>query len=413
MSKLISLEAENFKRLKAVRLEPSETGVTIIAGRNAQGKSSVLDAIQAAIGGKKVTPRRPVRDGEEKSTIVAELDDLIVRRTFTASGGTLTVTDTSGAKIGKPQQVLDRLFGALTFDPLEFARMKPSEQAEEVKRVAGLDLSELENKRDTAYQSRRDAKVLLKDRDGHLASFGSKPEKVERADTEKLSERLRDVRRREEKLAHLEANKSRHREDYDAIKGKIVRLQEELEMITAAGKEANEQIVAVKAEIEQGESADDLAKQFDSINEINSDAQRWEEYQSALRLRDEQKEVVNKFEIELKTARESIDQKIAAVELPVSDMTISDGELLLNDVPFAQASQAEQIKASVEMGIGANPELKLILVRDGSLFDTDNLQLLAEIAERHDVQVLVERVGADGDTGVIIEDGEIKSTLSG
>lgn len=64
MSKLISLEAENFKRLKAVRIEPNGNGITVISGNNANGKSSVLDAIQAAIGGKRATPEKPIRDGQ-------------------------------------------------------------------------------------------------------------------------------------------------------------------------------------------------------------------------------------------------------------------------------------------------------------------------------------------------------------
>lgn len=38
------LQVENLKRIKAVKLEPSASGLTVIGGKNGQGKTSVLDA---------------------------------------------------------------------------------------------------------------------------------------------------------------------------------------------------------------------------------------------------------------------------------------------------------------------------------------------------------------------------------
>lgn len=46
------LEIENVKRIKAVKIEPSATGLTIVGGNNNQGKTSVLDAIAWAPAGK-------------------------------------------------------------------------------------------------------------------------------------------------------------------------------------------------------------------------------------------------------------------------------------------------------------------------------------------------------------------------
>ena len=49
--KITALEAENVKRIKAVALTPSPTGLTIVGGNNNQGKTSVLDALAWALGG--------------------------------------------------------------------------------------------------------------------------------------------------------------------------------------------------------------------------------------------------------------------------------------------------------------------------------------------------------------------------
>ena len=408
MSKLISLEAENFKRLKAVRIEPNGNGITVISGNNANGKSSVLDAIQAAIGGKRATPEKPIRDGQEKGHVIAELDDMVVRRTFTESGGTLTVTMADGAKVGSPQKILDSLFGSLTFDPLAFARMKPAEQMDEVKRVAGLDLSDLERKRDAAFDKRRDAKAVLKSKEAKASVIGVCP-KAEPMDTDEIAEKLRTIRGRTEEIAYLETKKARLREDYDNMKERIVSMEAELAQIQEFGKEVNTSISALKEQSKTDSEVEaELTAKMDSLAETNAAAKKYEEYKAAKSEVDEQSKVVSDLQNELESCRKEISDRIAAVKLPISEMEFGDDGLLLNGNPFSQASQAEQIRASIEMGIGANPELRLMLVREGSLFDDEHLALLAKIAEENDVQVLIERVGTDSEVGIVIEDGEVR-----
>lgn len=63
MIKITNLELENIKRIKAVQLTPSESGLTVIGGNNGQGKTSVLDGIAWALGGDKFKPSQPQRDG--------------------------------------------------------------------------------------------------------------------------------------------------------------------------------------------------------------------------------------------------------------------------------------------------------------------------------------------------------------
>ena len=97
MSKIVQLTAENVKRLSVVEITP-KGNVIVIGGKNGQGKTSVLDAIEYALAGDPAA-KMPVRRGEEKAHVVVELDDLIVKRTFTAAGGTsLVVTNKDGVK---------------------------------------------------------------------------------------------------------------------------------------------------------------------------------------------------------------------------------------------------------------------------------------------------------------------------
>ena len=56
------LEIENIKRIKAVKVEPSPTGLTVIGGNNNQGKTSVLDSIAWALGGNRFKPSKATRE---------------------------------------------------------------------------------------------------------------------------------------------------------------------------------------------------------------------------------------------------------------------------------------------------------------------------------------------------------------
>ena len=64
--KINKLEIENVKRIKAVKVEPTASGLTVIGGKNNQGKTSVLDSIAWALGGENTA--LPKRSGKVLSS---------------------------------------------------------------------------------------------------------------------------------------------------------------------------------------------------------------------------------------------------------------------------------------------------------------------------------------------------------
>ena len=98
---------------------------------------------------------------------------------------------------------------------------------------------------------------------------------------------------------------------------------------------------------------------------------------------------------------------VAAAKFPVEGLGFGDGIVMLNGVPFDQASAAETLKVSVAIGMAANPKLRVILIRDGSLLDEDSRAQISAMAKESDYQLWIEVAGRGEATGFVIEDGQV------
>jgi recombinational DNA repair ATPase RecF len=99
--KIDRLEIENVKRVKAVSIEPTPDGLTILGGNNNQGKTSVLDAIAWLLGGDRFKPSSPAREGSVTPPhLRAELSNgLVVERR--GPNSPLKIIDPQGNKGGQ------------------------------------------------------------------------------------------------------------------------------------------------------------------------------------------------------------------------------------------------------------------------------------------------------------------------
>ena len=172
---ITELTVNNLKVLKAIRILPDGNTV-IIGGRNGAGKSTVLDAIWYALGGKpKVAV--PVRDGEESAQASVTLSDgKTVTRRWTKKGTTLVIKNAEGLTFSSPQRILDEFLGGLTVDPLAFIEMKPKAQLDTLKRLVGVDLSDIDDKRAALYSKRTGVNADVKRLQGALDNMPAVPD---------------------------------------------------------------------------------------------------------------------------------------------------------------------------------------------------------------------------------------------
>ena len=100
--------------------------------------------------------------------------------------------------------------------------------------------------------------------------------------------------------------------------------------------------------------------------------------------------------------------KIAAAKLPVPGLTFGEGMILLDDLPFEQASKARKIRTSFAIAAAQKSKLRIAFLDDGGLLDDDSLALIAEEAESRDMQVWMETIRSDNAAAFVIEDGQVR-----
>lgn len=148
--KITAIDVQNIKGIKEVHFEPDKTGLIRICGKNASGKTSLMDAIQMALTGKDA-PEMPLRKGAAKGFAKLTLSNgLTLEKSVTTKGEYLTVKAADGTKFASPQKMLDTLVSPLTFDPLAFTRLKPQEQSAQLRSLAGIDTARQDAERDRA-----------------------------------------------------------------------------------------------------------------------------------------------------------------------------------------------------------------------------------------------------------------------
>ena len=408
--RIIALQAENIKRIVAVQINP-QGNIVEITGKNGNGKTSILDSIWWGLGGSKDIQKNPIRNGADAGFVRLDLGEIIVTRSFARKNETpdyttkLTVENKEGVKFSSPQAMLDKLLGDLCFDPLAFARSSSDEQFNKLRQfVPDVDFKAIDQANKADYDARTDLNRRAKEQRASASVIVTTAKET-------------DKRISEDALIQEMQAATTFNNDID------IRNNNRLNMVRDIKTKRDEAARLTK-------EAEELQKKLDSAGALPAKKDITDLNQAITTARETNKQVMllenKKFhektavELEAKSAEltASIENrnadkqaKIAAAKLPVDGISFGDGAVMLNGVPFNQASDAEQLRASIAIAMALNSKLRIVRVRDGSLLDEDSMKILAEMADKNDCQVWVERVDGSGKVGFVIENGYLKQDV--
>ncbi len=438
--RITAASIENYKRVRSVTITPdADRTVVLIGGKNRQGKSSILDALSAAIGGAKSIAGDPVRHGADVAEITVELagdngGKLVVRRAIAPDKTTtLEVRDEFGP-LKAPQAALDKLIGARFIDPLAFLQLPPKEQrAQLMRQIDGADrIAGLNERRERAFTKRTE---VGRDHDKAVAELTRlelvKETPGEPIDVAALSaeqRRFAEQQRAGDNLVHAHQAAARElklaSERAEALHSQLRDLEVELKKARKAQEDAQVKCIAADGKMER--SADEWSASTARREQLEVELARAGERNRAiaaaeaqLQRRADVKSEVDKLAAEregLTNVISQFDQRkaeiLGAAKLPVDGLAVTDDGIELDGVPFLQASAAERMRVALAIAVASSPGLDDIWVRDGALLDDEMLAAAVEHAAAAKKRLWIERVG-DRDPGVIvIQDGRVKDAAA-
>jgi len=403
--KILQLEIQGVKRIRAAHIEPATGKPVILTGDNAQGKSSILDAIVEALQNKGLAD--PIQHGRTKGTIKICLGqngeiEYEILRSITRKGSYLTVRDATGNKVQSPQKFLDDLIGAIAFDPHEFARIKDSKRRRELlMEITGLNLSTIDESIKAAEEKRKLAKKAKADAEATLKNTPAAP-----AGTPDEAPSFEAVTDEYQELQEKARERKRLMDDAEPLKASIAALEEQIAAKKAELKANEETLAATKwPTVEEID-----AKRAEGVN-LNAiaDAVRAKHAHEAADLDYKAKlKAAAAAEKAVETTRAAREEAISNAKMPIEGLELADDDVLYNGVIFEQLSTAEQVRVSFAIAVAQNPTLRVALIREGALMNRESWGWMDELCASEDFQLWIEKFQEDpGDVGFHIEDGEI------
>lgn len=409
--KIMALEAENVKRIKAVALTPSPTGLTLVGGNNNQGKTSVLDALAWALGGDRFRPDAAQRDGAvAPAHLKVKLSNgVVVERK--GKNSTLTVTDPTGRRSG--QQLLNAFIEPLALDLPRFMEASDKEKADILLRIIGIG-TELHT-RDMEIKALYDKRTFTGQLAAQKKHFAEELISYPEAPDEPVS--ASDLIRQQQDILARNGENQRKRAQLAAIEERTRQLAQRVQELTRDLEVAEHQLSAAHDDLQdarksteqlQDESTAELEASIRDIEEINRKVRANLEKSRA-------EDEAARYASDYDKLTEAITQKRAdrmallnGADLPLPELSVKDGALTYKGKHWRDMSGSDQLRVAAAIVRRLNPDCGFVLLDKLEQMDMTTLTEFGRWLEAEHLQAIATRVSTGSECQIIIEDGMVK-----
>lgn len=413
--KINALELENVKRIKAVKIDPTQNGLTIIGGDNNQGKTSVLDSIAWALGGDKNKPSNAAREGSTIPPVlkVTLSNGIIVERK--GKNSSLKVTDPSGKKAG--QNLLNSFIEQLALDLPKFMNKTNKEKAEILLNIIGVgeQLAVYQKQENELYQERLTVGRIADQK----AKFAKEQPFFEDAPKDLVSPQ--DLINQQQAILAQNGENQRKREKVTQYEYQVKTLTDEVaryeQMLNQKKEELNKatydlSVAKTDALDLLDQSTDELEKNLAEIEETNRKVRANLDKEKAEEEAKGYKSQYDNLTNQIEDVRKQKYDLLNNADLPLPELSIEDNELTYKGKKWDSMSGSDQLRVSTAIVRKLNPDCGFVLLDKLEQMDLRTLTEFNAWLEQEGLQAIATRVSTGDECSVIIEDGYVKENVT-
>jgi len=399
-----------FKKIKAVEICVEENDLTVIGGKNRQGKTSLLDGVAWCLGGDKLKPSNPVNDESEKT----ELNIILNDNSEVCRGGknlSLSAKDSEGHKL--TQAHINSKVGQFALNLPKFMDASPKEKADILLQCLGIGdkLKTADAEIERIYKEREDLgreKVSKEKHAAELPLYKDAPK--ERVSISELMAKHKDM------LASNEANRQHHRDIEKAEQyaiscfNAVVALEEQLAAAEAKLAEAKQAHETMKSQVEPAVfDLSEIETAIASAEDVNAQVAANETKRQAQRVAEKYKADYDALTASLESARSARIALMNGVEMPIAGLDVHNGEMTYNGQQWDCMSDSERLKVAIAVARALNPECGFVIADRFEQMDQETQEEMRQWCKSEGFQIIASRVSSNPkDCTLIIEDGSVK-----
>lgn len=413
--KINKLEIENVKRVKAVKIEPTANGLTVIGGRNNQGKTSVIDAIAWALGGNRFKPSEPQREGSSvPPSLRVELSNgLVVERK--GKNSDLKVIDPDGQRSG--QALLDSFVEQLALDLPRFIQSNNKDKALTMLEIIGIgeQLDELEAEESKLYQKRLTIGQIAEQKKGFAEEqefYPDAPKELVSAselikEQQEILARNGENQRQRDNLKYLTAELKANSDAIESTEKELATIQQKLNDLKETKEKLANKIEIANKTVQQlvDESTEELEASIDNVEAINIKIRANFDKKKAEEEAQAYKDQYDELTSEIRTIRKQKMDLLNGADLPLDGLSVEDGELTYQGYKWDNMSGSDQLKVATAIIRKLKPDCGFVLLDKLEQMDVQTMTEFGQWLESEGLQAIATRVSTGDECSVIIEDG--------